>query len=143
MKRIVLFALLFAAVAASAHSQAMAPKESPRYYRCDYTNPTMGEVDNGVSRFSFIYQNLPDLKRGIEYFDATWGQDNRKVTFAKPADRYRFNIHTGEYELWATDWEFTINPSGPQCTRARVTNWGDRISFSNCSDGHSRVCLLQ
>ena len=48
MKRVVLFALLFAAVAATAHAQAMAPLEN-RNYVCDYTNPTMGEVDYGVS----------------------------------------------------------------------------------------------
>lgn len=141
MKKVVLFALLLAAVAASVHAQAMAPLAN-RNYVCDYTNPTMGEVDYGISSFRFIYLNTPTDKRGIEDFDATWGKDNRKVTFAKPVDRYKPDIY-GNWVLFATDWEFTVNPSGPQCKFTRVTNWGGRISFQQCSDGHSRICWLQ
>ncbi|HEX9941266.1 MAG TPA: hypothetical protein VGG03_04560 [Thermoanaerobaculia bacterium] len=132
MKKVVLFALLFAAVAASAY--AVTPPLENRLYKCDYTNPTMGEVDPGFSRFDFIYLDTPTDKRGIEYFDATWGQDNRKVTFAKPVDGNSFLY--GPF----TTWEFTINPYGPQCKRAAVLFGGHRIDFSDCSDGHSRIC---
>jgi hypothetical protein len=141
MKKFVLFALLFATVAAfspvSAHAQAMPPLQN-HIYTCDVTNPTQGDVD-GTVWFSFVYLNQFDFKRGIEYFPATWGRDNRKADFAKPQDRYRINIRTGEYELFATDWEYTLPLAGVQC-RARVTEWGGRISFSSCTDGSTRIC---
>lgn len=142
MKKIVLFTLLLSTVAAaSAHAQAMAPK-ADRYYSCNYTNPSMGELDPGWSKFRFIYQNTPTLKRGIDIYEVPYGAgfDNRKATFAKPLDRYRFNIQTGEYVLWATKWEFTLDANGIQCTNTLVTEWGDHLSFQSCSDGHSRSC---
>ena len=140
MKKAVLFALMFAAVAGAAHAQAMPPLQN-RSYVCTYTNPSMGEASPGISIFSFVYLNTTTLKRGIEYYDhATGYRDNRKATFAKPQDRYRRVIGTGEWELWATDWEFTLDADGIQCTTARVTQNGARISFFNCSDGSLRSC---
>ena len=138
MKKLFLFALLFAAVAGAAQAQEMPPLQN-HLYSCDYTNPSMGELDPGSSNFSFVYLNAVTLKEGIEYYQVPGRTENRKATFAFIADRYRRNIRTGELELWATDWEFTINPNGPQCT-ARVTEDGGRISFINCSNGSSRIC---
>ncbi len=134
MKRIVLFSLLFAAVAASAQTAHVAPLQN-RVYECRYTNPTMGETNPSASTFKFIYMNTPDSKRGIEDFKATRGQDNRKFTFAKPVDSYDPIFYAP-----MTTWEFTINPSGPQCRKTDVRFGGYRIDFKNCSDGHSRVC---
>jgi hypothetical protein len=136
MKKILLFALLLAAASTlTARAQAWPPLQN-HTYTCNYTNPTFGEKNYGTSVFSFVYLNLPGQKSGIEYFDTIHGyRDNRKVTFAKPADLYR----PSDSVLWATDWEFTINPSGPQCN-ARVANGGLTISFTNCSDGSARFC---
>jgi hypothetical protein len=134
MKKVVMFALLFAAVAAMSASAQTPPPLQPlanHLYYCDYTNPSMGESDPGTSSFSFIYTNTTSLKQGIEYYDVPGRTENRKVTFAKPVNHYYQGVVT-----W-TDWEFTINPSGPQCA-ARVTNGG--ISFTNCTDGSSRSC---
>jgi hypothetical protein len=127
-----MLALLFAVVAASA--QAITPPLENYLYKCSYTNPTMGEKNPGFSRFVWVYRNQPADKRGIEYFDALWGQDNRKVTFAKPVDKNSFLY--GPF----TVWEFTVNPAGPQCKWAAVLFGGHRIDFSDCSDGHSRIC---
>lgn len=141
MKKVVLFALLAAATSAlsAAHAQTYPPLQS-HSYTCTYTNPTFGEKSPGASVFSFVYLNTATQKSGIEYFDTIHGyQDNRKVTFAKPVDRYRVDPRTGEWVLWATDWEFTINPSGPQCN-ARVSNGSLTINFTGCTDGSSRYC---
>jgi len=133
MKKVVLFALLAAATAAvSASAQTLtpiAPLPNHLYY-CAYTNPSMGE-QNGTSSFSFIYTNTTTLKRGIEYYQVPGRTENRKVTFAKPMN------HSYQGVVIWTDWEFTINPSGPQCD-ARVSNWA--IDFTNCTDGSSRYC---
>jgi hypothetical protein len=135
MKRIALFSLLLAAVAAtSAHAAHVAPLQN-RVYECWYTHPTMGETNPSASTFKFIYMNTSESKRGIEDFTATWGQDNRKFTFAKPVDGYH-----PYFQIPMTTWEFTINPSGPQCRKTEVVFGGYRIDFKDCSDGHSRVC---
>jgi hypothetical protein len=130
MKKVILFALLSAVTSAlsAAHAQSYPPLQS-HSYTCTYSNPTFGESSPGTSIFSFVYLNTSTQMSGIESFDTIHHyQDNRKVTFAKPVDRYR-----------ATDWEFTINPSGPQCN-ARVSNDGFTITFSGCTDGSSRYC---
>lgn len=142
MKKVLLFALLLAAASTlTAHAQALPPLQN-HTYTCNYTNPTFGEKSYGASVFSFVYMNQPGQKSGIEDFDTIHGyRDNRKITFAKPADRYRPTPPpNGDPALWATDWEFTINPSGPQCN-ARVTNGGLVINFTNCTDGSARYCF--
>ena len=135
MKRIVLSALLLAvvttlAVSAITYHEPTAGAD----YRCDYVNPPAPSADPGLSTFSITRSIDPSglpIWRGIEYFDATWGgTDNRKVTFAKPVN------HGATF----TRWEFTINPSGPQCTQTDVYNYGKWIYFQGCSDGHSRSC---
>lgn len=137
MKKIVLSALLLAlAGTATAQAQTMRPR-TDKTYLCDYANPTMNEISpDGPSRFS-LSGDL--LLRGIETFAAHHGVDQRKVTFAKPRDVVRTEPD-GSLVIVGTRWEFTINPSGPQCTFAFVREGGDRIDFASCSDGHSRVC---
>lgn len=133
MKKVVLFALLFAAVVtASAQAAHVEPLQNT-LYKCWYTNPPMQELNGGFSRFVWVYMNTTEQKRGIEYFDTTWGLDNRKVTFAKPVDG-------GPPYNPITTWEFTINPSGPQCKQTIVRFSGSRIDFNDCTDGSSRVC---
>lgn len=145
MKKIVLSALLLAVIATSAHAYEMWPR-TDRSYFCTYTNPTMNEVTpDGASRFVLSQIWLADgsyLLRGVENFLANHGVDQRKVTFAKPQNRYFPDPITGQPVLVWTRWEFTINPSGPQCTSATVYEGGNRISFQNCSDGHSRTCKI-
>lgn len=137
MKKIVLSALLLAVIAATtAHAQTMRPR-TDKTYLCDYTNPTMNEsTPYGPSRFA-LSGDL--LMRGIETFLANHGIDQRKVTFAKPKDFF-FTRPDGSLEVVGTRWELTINPSGPQCALTFVSEGGNRITFSSCSDGHSRVC---
>jgi hypothetical protein len=138
MKKVVLFALLFAAVAVAAQAQTLAPTAN-RYYFCDYTNPTMHEKDPGFSTFDV---SGTSYIQGIEYFQAIlngreyW--DNRKVTWAKPFDIWSADAQ-GNQIFRGTRWEFTINPSGPQCTNTIVRPNG-AIQFSGCSDGHSQYC---
>ena len=140
MKNVVLFALLVAAVSAvSAHATNLEP--SPTYvYNCDYTNPTMHEKDPGTSTFSISHTSVG--LQGIEYFQALFNggviTDNRKVTFAKPVNHIHREYPGGPIEILWTDWEFTVNPSGPQCN-ARVFDDGS-ISFTACTDGSSRNC---
>lgn len=147
MKKVVLSALLLAATSAlSAHAQYMAPLTGTNhYYSCTYTNTHLHEVngaDGGFSRFDIAPTTTAnDYLQGSEVFLATYGPDRRKVTFAKP-----FNIIVtnpkGE-EVWrGTRWEFTINPYGPQCKNTVVRDWGNSISFNDCTDGSSRYCTL-
>lgn len=140
MKKIVLSALLLASIAGTAATTAQAQTMRPRTdktYLCDYTNPTMNEISpDGPSRFT-LSGDL--LLRGVETFAAHHGVDQRKVTFAKPKDILGPEPD-GTLVIVGTRWEFTINPYGPQCTFAFVREGGDKINFSNCSDGHSRVC---
>lgn len=134
MKKVVLFGLLFAAVAVSAQAAHVEPLPNT-YYKCWYVNPTMGESNPGFSRFTWNYMDTTEQKRGIEYYDVTGYTENRKVTFAKPADG-------GTIYNPNTTWEFTINPSGPQCKKAKVSYSGSQIDFSECTDGHSRFCTI-
>ena len=113
-------------------------------YTCHYTNPPAPSLTDGLSFFDVYRSWDPSGKpklSGIEYFDATRPgvpiyTDNRKVTFAKPSDNYIWNGIYG----WGTRWEFTINPSGPQCKSTDVFNNGQDIVFANCTDGHTRTC---
>jgi hypothetical protein len=58
--------------------------------------------------------------------------DQRKVTFAKGVI-----LPSGD-----SQWEFTINPGGPQCKDTRIYFYGSVIEFAQCTDGHSRLCHL-
>lgn len=142
MRKIALFVLLLAAVAGAV--QAQPPQVNPKcnvQYRCYYQNFPNPIVNGGVSIFNDCVWVRPDFLRGIEQFQVPYltGWDNRKFVFAKPVPAGSAYFDYALYS-WATDWEFTINPSGPQCKKAKVTFSGNRIDFSNCTDGHSRIC---
>lgn len=101
-------------------------------YRCVYGNGTVE-----IARFNLSRVNLADgsyLLQGTEdfynYGNGFW--DARKVTFAKPQP-------AGGY---ATKWEFTINPSGPQCKHTVVSGAGYWIDFIDCG-ASSRSCEFQ
>jgi len=138
MKKLVLFALLFAVATTSAHA-AVGPKPG-RNYQCYYWNYSGVAVNGGKSTFDV---SGTTLVRGIEYFDAylpRFGnyRENYKVTFMNPVP-IRERDESGTWILVGTRWQFTFNPSGPQCT-AEIYDGGDSLFFFNCSDGHSRNC---
>jgi hypothetical protein len=132
MKKVVLFALLFAAVAGAA--QAYVNPKCGVAYHCSYTNYPDPIVNGGISIFDQCVWVNPGFVRGTEEFQTPYGWDNRKFSFAKPVNGY------DAYGLPMTTWEFTINPYGPQCKTTKVMFGGDRIEFKDCTDGHSRVC---
>lgn len=140
MKKVLLFALLLAATSAlSAQAQYMAPLAGT-YYDCTYTNTNLHElngVDGGFSRFDI--SGAANYLQGSEVFQATYGVDRRKVTFAKPVNIFITNAK-GEQVWRGTRWEFTINPAGPQCKNTIVRDSGYSISFLDCTDGSSRFC---
>lgn len=123
MKRTALFALLLV-VAGAAHAFTL-PRNTPYY--CYYYDQNGTYIGEGGSTFA-IGGNA-SLQRGIEYYTFNNVSDNRKVTFAKPVD-----------VAGGTRWEFTINPSGPQCKSTDVYAYS--INFANCTDGHTRFCWL-
>ena len=136
-KKIALSALLLAVACVTAASAANF--HTPTWnadYTCTYTNPPYPSVD-GLSTWvlqSTQYVNNDPIYRTIEYYDASYGTENRKATFAKPV-----NTYYGTTVLFTT-WEFTINPYGPQCKKTDVYGWGKTIYFNNCTDGHTRRC---
>jgi hypothetical protein len=146
MKKVVLFALLVA-VAASAHAAWIGPKAGQRY-QCSYHNYSGVAVNDGYSVFD-ISGSGTSLQRGIENFSAYVPRlghytENYKVTFSNPMvirDPHEPGI-PGPGPIIGTRWQFTFNPSGPQCTATDVVDDGDSIYFSSCSDGHSRECYL-
>jgi len=134
MKKAVLFALLFAVVAGAASATSFHTPTWNADYTCTYTNPPYPSI-NGLSTFvntSTQYDGAGNpIYRGIEYYDASYGLENRKFTFAKPV-----NMYSGLF----TRWEFTLNPYGPQCKQTDVYGGGQTIYFNNCTDGHTRRC---
>lgn len=148
MRRTLLLALLGLALAqaAAAHPDHIRPVDGVRY-QCWYWNDNSNAKNPGFSIFDIqaVYQD-GHLLRGIEFYDAllpngTQFTDNRKFSFAKPVDIKGWDEY-GNWVVVETRWEFTFNPSGPQCTLTRVDWEGSRIRFRNCSDGHSRDCYL-
>jgi hypothetical protein len=132
MKRIALFALLLVAAAAAQAATYNTPTWGADY-SCSYTNPPYPSV-NGLSTFVLTSTQQDDqmrpIHRSIEYYDASYGLENRKVTFAKPVNMYGTLF---------TRWEYTIL-NGPQCKNTDVYGWGSTIYFNNCTDGHTRQC---
>lgn len=152
MKKIVLSALLLAAVSVSASAEMFPGSNGIKYsgpnrgqlYSCDYTNYSGSAVDGGTSSWTLgstlDATGLP-LLRGTEYFDATLPSggsfvEGYKATWAKPKNIN--DPHLGQY----TQWEFTFNPYGPQCKKATVLFNGFKLLFGECSDGHTRTCTL-
>ena len=144
MKKIALTALVLTAVAGVAHAQDCKRTLTPISplsgidYTCNYKNPPAPSKSPGVSNFALTASKDVDgflVWLGTETFDSTTGnKDGRKVTFAKPCPAQSAKWGEG------TRWEFTINPSGPQCKSTDVYWDGYVIVFSNCTDGHSRIC---
>ena len=152
MKKVVLSALLLAAIAMSASAENYQGANGMTYtgpnrnatYQCFYTNYSGSAVDGGASSWSlFTYQdaNGRPMPRGTESFQSTnqYGWETYKATWAKPENKPEPNIPNVNF----TRWEYTFNPSGPQCTRADVHFGGFRLDFNGCSDGHSRTCWLR
>ncbi len=142
MKKVVLFALLVAVTAGIA--EARVNPLCNVNYRCYYSNSPIPVPNPSFSTFGSC-ANYTYLIRGIEqfqrYYQGNVILDNRKFTFGNdPNDPTRQDYIDPTYGTWATDWEFTINPEGPQCKRATVTLYGQVIRFKECSDGHSRTC---
>ena len=142
MKKAVLFALLIAVTAGAAQAYPFHEPIPNVDYSCDYTGtPPNSAARWGLSLFAINRSTDPGgvlpWWRGIEYYDATYGTDNRKVTFAKPVNMW----FTGKG--YGTRWEFTINPYGPQCKYTDIINeayGGQTIYFAGCTDGHTRIC---
>jgi hypothetical protein len=134
MKRIVLFALLLATFAASAHAIS-----GPRFgviYTCYYNSDYTGAAANpGWSFWQKRAGGSATLIYTTEHFQTSWGSDGYLATWAKPYD-------VG-YPYYYTRWEYTFNPYGPQCKDTRVYGGGTYIEFYNCTDGHSRTCWTE
>lgn len=133
MKKVVLFALLIAAAtSAFAHQEPQMWK----IYSCNYDNYSGPALDPGLSYWEKRPGSWSEIIYTFEHFKLppagsnNW--ENYKATWAKPAtDSYGF-----------TTWEFTFY-GGPQCKKTVVSPGGYTISFSQCTDGHTRWCHTQ
>lgn len=159
MKKIVLSALLFAAVAMSASAtwypgigqstgKSFSGPNEGQPYQCHYTNYSGSAIDGGLSYWVFDVFYATDgrpMLRGTEYFDARnrYGVEfleGYKSTWAAPVNS---PDPSTSGTLTMTRWEYTFNPYGPQCKRAVVQYNAQKLTFSECGDGHSRTCWLQ
>lgn len=135
MKKVILSALLLATFAAVSAQAVTGPKLGA-LYSCFYNQGYSGAAENPGWSF---WQKRPGGSASLIYtnetFETSWGSDTYKATWAKPLDM--------GYPYYYTRWEFTFNPSGPQCTDTRVYGGGNYIEFLGCSDGHSRTCYTQ
>lgn len=133
MKKVVLFALLLATVAAaSAQAVDYQPKWGIPYY-CIYYNYSGPASNPGYSTWhNPVYYNPGGtlLIRAQETFTTSYGGDTFNVSWAKPVPAAN----------GGTDWEFTFNPSGPQCKKTNVNRYRSTIQFEDCTDGHTRTC---
>ena len=157
MKRIVLSALLLAAAVATtavpasaevygydSNGKAYVGPNRGQAYSCTYTNYSGSADQGGISYWTLVTYQLDGkpMPRGTEHFEATnrYGEpflEGYKATWAKPVvlpDPYS--------DTYYTQWEYTFNPYGPQCKKAKVFFGGFRLTFSECGDGHSRICEL-
>ncbi|HKI06106.1 MAG TPA: hypothetical protein VKK31_29270 [Thermoanaerobaculia bacterium] len=134
MKKVVLFALLLAAVAGVASAQTYVEPKLNTYYQCNYTNYTGPATPGGFSIFINPSGSLSGVLWATEKFQVPYltGWDNWRVAFAKPVNRYI------EGYLISTTVEFT-SPDG-QCKATKISQGGNRIDFNNCTTGYSRVC---
>jgi hypothetical protein len=151
LKKAVLSALLLAvAVVATASADLDYDDNGVPYippyanlpYSCSYTGNSGIAANPGTSIFAITAGQLGEFRKwdGYEWFDAIRNgvkyRDSRKVIFTKPVNGSDFR---GDF----TQWEFTINPYGPQCKGTKVYYGGAMIRFTNCTDGHTRTCYLQ
>jgi len=132
VKKTLLLALLLATFAAAAH--AVTPPVFGVWYRCNYDASYPGPAANpGASYWLTQPGSTSTLIFTRETFSLPSGStDTYKATWAWKEDLPYGNSR----------WEFTFNPSGPQCKSAIVSAGGGTISFGSCSDGHSRFCYI-
>lgn len=116
----------FLAHPATAVAEPIQPPLQNYVYYCEYETPA------GYGTSQFVLQTIRvDLRRGTELFTLNGVADQRKVTFAKPVVK----------PDGSTQWEFTVNPGGPQCKDARVYYQGAYLVFRECTDGQVRNCF--
>lgn len=131
MKKVILFALLFAAATTSAFAHQ--EPQMWKIYSCSYDNYSGPALNPGPSYWEKRPGSWSDIIYTFEHFkkaNGTW--DAYKANWAKPVtDDYGF-----------TTWEFTF-AGGTQCKRVVITPGGFTISFSQCGDGHTRYCWTQ
>jgi len=132
MKKTVLLALLLAVFAASAH--AITQPIFGRTYFCQYDPAYPGPAANpGLSIWALRTGSTSTLLYSYETFALPSGStDTYKATWAWKAD-----LPYGQ-----SKWEFTFNPSGPQCKTTIVYAGGGAIDFGDCTDGHTRYCYI-
>jgi hypothetical protein len=140
MKKMVLFALLFATVAGAAFAGTYVNPKFNTYYQCHYTNYTGPASQDGFSIFINPSGSLDGVLWGTERFQVPYlsGWDNTRVAFAKPVNRYFIDPLTGEQFLLWTTVEFTS--ADGQCKATRISEGGNRIDFNNCTTSYSRIC---
>lgn len=131
-KTVLALTALLLTAAASAEASFQLPKMGVNNkYWCSYSNYTGPASNSGWSwwelRTSVPAQNLYYT---YEHFQTSYGEDNQKMTFAKP-----------KYVAYGTRWESTTY-DGVQCTQADVLFGQTYLVFSGCNDGHSRTCYL-
>ncbi|MGH7340372.1 MAG: hypothetical protein ACREKH_07770 [Candidatus Rokuibacteriota bacterium] len=143
MRKTVLFALVFCALAGAANAQIHRPTFN-RQYNCDYSAPWTNERDPGWSIFTDErYFPGPKIIYGIEVYQTPSSQDNRKIAFAKWEDLCPIgDPDCLENEPNRTRYEFTIK-DGVQCTNTVVREFGRTINFTGCSNGKNRFCTRQ
>jgi hypothetical protein len=124
-----LTALLFTA-ATAAHASFQLPKMGVgNKYWCSYSSYT-GDASNPGWSWWEIRTSVPaqNLYYTYEHFQTPGGEDNQKMTFAKPA-----------YVAYGTRWE-TTTFDGVQCTQTDVLFNQIYVVFAGCNDGSTRTC---
>ena len=150
MKKLVLLLVMgsgLAAPAARAQQLCACPPGTERMeplwdvrYNCDYSSPWFNEVDPGWTIFT-DERAFPQVTYGIELYQAqtSTGRDNRRIAFAPRGNTCRLDRETGECNLVASVYEFTV-VGGPQCTRTVAREYGHRLEFTSCDNGKTRSC---
>lgn len=131
MKKIALFALLFAAAANSAAFAHSYPQMG-KVYICSYSNYSGVAKNPGYSWWERRTGSTTELLFTTEHFEKANGSwDGYFANWSYPrTDSYGF-----------TWWEFRFK-NGPLC-QALVTPGGYTISFQSCTDGHIRSCYTE
>jgi len=129
MKKMILFALLFAAVAATAQAQVW-PTANP--YTCDWTlNGTSGK-----SFVTFLYNPYTsfDIDRTGTLRTVYPNGSSINKTF-----RLSWDWNSGSNYQFDYFWELTNNP--PSHCYVYTANGGRDVTFSGCSNGAWQHCV--
>lgn len=131
MKKIascLMFALLLGAVAA----QAAVEPQFNRIYRCSYSSNYGGPaISPGRSWFE-LRSRVGLLVHTFEHFEAPWGWDNQKMTWA-----WKYDVPSYFGSIWETTTYDHV-----QCKRTEVLFYGTTINFKECNDGTTRTCQI-